>query len=153
MADKLRHDGETPAGPPVTVDVAHTKTRVSLSKIPPQLSEKEFASRGAQKLLREEIDRLDDEVSKLEEKLEAQASKLKESENRYHVADKKVAELETEAKASKEAHTLRELCLIMGAVQIGLATAAWLAWPGQAFLIGIGLLIIAVGMLTRRSTR
>jgi hypothetical protein len=153
MADESAHDDEVLAGPTVSMPVSPSKTRTSLSKIPPQLSEKEFASAAARKLLREELERADAHILELKEELKATALELKESELRFHNSDKQVTELMTEARASQEAQTLRSLCLIMGSVLIGLTTAGWLSWPGQAIVGGVGLLFIAGGLLTRRSSR
>jgi hypothetical protein len=153
MAEELKQEGDTATGQPVPVTVPDSKTRTSLSKIPPQLSEKEFASAGARKLLREELDRLDKEVAELKRKLEAQAAELRGAESKYNAADKRVAELETEARASREAQTLRTIFLSFGSILMGLTTAGWLNAPGQAVAAVAGVLFVSCAVFAGRSKR
>ena len=108
------------------------KSRRSLSKVRRELSEEEFNSPAALRMLIDEVERLDEECADLIDYRE-----------RFYSAERRGAILEEKLKARIASDIIFGTCLAVGAAAIGYAPATWTQQPtGWIFLILGGLLII-----------
>src|SRR4051794_275993 len=85
-----------------------SKSRRALSRLKRELTEEELATSGVQKMLLEEIERVQEEVNELR-LLQAQ----------YHTADKAVAVLTEKLRTKLGAEIISAACLTVGAAAIG----------------------------------
>ena len=139
MIPKDAHDEESeePAGNGVgQVEPLLTKTkRQSFGGLRRQLSEEELSGPGVQKMLLDEIDRLDSEL--------VDAKKMAD---RFHEVDKEVAILREQAKPRNALELISTASLTVGSVALGLVygiednpSLSWVVLAGGVILIGIGL--------------
>jgi hypothetical protein len=114
------------------------KGRQSLSRVRRELSEDELASPAVQRLLIEEIERLEHE-----------SIELKEYRDHFHEADKRAAILEEKSKRSIAGEIIFGTCLSAGAAALGYAPAVWKHPPTGPVAIVFGLVLIITGIISR----
>ena len=106
------------------------KGRSAFKNLRRELTEDELASPAIQRMLIDEIERLE------EENID-----LKEAQNLYHEADKRSAVLEEKLKDRLGQEIMYGSCLAVGAAAMGYAPAIW--GPGRL----TGLIFIALGAI------
>src|SRR2546421_8204425 len=94
------------------------KTRQPFAKLRRELSEEELTSPAVQRLLLDDLERLDREVSELTTYRE-----------RFHAMDKRAAILEQSIKKSLASEIIFGVCLCVGAAALGYAPAVWSNQP------------------------
>ncbi|MYC64844.1 MAG: hypothetical protein F4X12_00760 [Acidobacteriia bacterium] len=116
------------------------KARPAFAGTRRQLSEDELKSSGVQKLLLEEIYKLDQENSVLQNYRE-----------RFHEADKDVAVLQSERKKSAKLEALYSLSLASGSILIGRALPMFESGDsfGAYATGGLGILLLGAAILTK----
>ena len=114
------------------------KGRKSLSKIRRELSDEELSSTAAQRMLVNDIDRL-----------ERENVVLCEFRDRFYSMDKKTALLEERAKKSLAGEMIFGACLTIGAAAIGYAPAVWDSQPSGWISLIFGFLLVMVGIVSR----
>lgn len=112
--------------------------RKALSSARRELSDNELASSAVQKLLLDEIERLE------EENIE-----LCGYRNRYHEVDKKAAVLEQKIKQSMAHEIISVTCLTVGAAAIGYAPKVWSSEPTGYICLAFGILLIIGGIVSK----
>jgi hypothetical protein len=115
-----------------------SKGRQSFSKLRRELSDEELSSPAVQRLLIDEIERL-----------ERDSSELKGFRDRYYEADRKSAVLEVENKISKAHEVMYGVCLTMGAASLGFAPNLWSHQPAGYISIAFGIVLIGGGVASR----
>ena len=124
--------GAQPVAPPVP------KARKALSRLKRELSDDELSSPGVQKLLVEELERVEEEKRELEK-----------YRDKYHTTDRQVAVLEEKLKRTLAGEVLSSGCLTIGAAALGYAPAVWSAQPTGWIALAFGVVLVAVGTLAR----
>jgi hypothetical protein len=115
-----------------------SKGRQSFSKLRRALSDEELASRAVQRMLVDEIERLETVVGD-----------LGEFRKKYHEADRKCAVLEEKNNIAKDHEILYSVCLTLGAAAIGFARTFWGQQPAGYIFITLGLLLIVGGVASK----
>lgn len=108
-AERQTEEPKPSTGAPPATHVK-ARQRTYLQSVGRDLTQKEIAQTGVQKLFLAEIERLDGENAN-----------LRDFRDRFYEADKKVAILEAEKTANRSADKLANICLAVGAA--GLSTA------------------------------
>jgi hypothetical protein len=137
MSDNEQLDQE-PEETKSTKSLVSPKTRKSFSKVRRELTEEELSSTAVQRLLLEDIERLE------EEKIE-----LLTYREQYYQVDKKAAVLDQIAKKSIASDIVFAVCLCVGAAALGYAPSVWNAQPSGYIAIAFGLILIICGIVSR----
>lgn len=114
------------------------KGRRSLSKIRRELSDDELSSPAVQRMLIDEIERL-----------ERENTDLREFRDRFYSADKKAALLEERSKKLLSGEIIFGACLTIGAAAIGYAPAAWSDQPSGYLSLIFGGVLVVGGICSR----
>lgn len=122
-------DSQTHAEPP------SPKGRQSFSKVRRELTEEELSSPVAQRILLDELDRLDNE-----------AMELRSFQERFHAADKRAGILDEKLKRHTALEIISSGALVAGALALGYAPKVWDTGPTGPILIVIGVVLIASGI-------
>jgi hypothetical protein len=112
--------------------------RRSFSKLPRELSEKELASPAVQKMLVDEIERL-----------ELECSELSSFRPKFHEADKRVGVLEERFKTRISIEIIHVGCMVTGAAALGFAPSIWANQPTAWMLTMFGLVLVLAGLLAK----
>lgn len=124
------------------IDAAGTtvsiKSRPSFAKLRRELSEEELSSPAVQRLLLDDIERL-----------ERQAFELTNYRNRFYETDKRTAVLEQRVKKSVASEIVFGVCLCVGAAALGYAPYVWNNQPSGYVSIAFGLVLIIGGIVSR----
>ncbi|WP_163934370.1 hypothetical protein [Paraferrimonas sp. SM1919] len=118
------------------VSTPATKGRQSFRQVRRELTEEELASPAAQRLILDELDRLEEEnVS------------LKRLRTEFHTVDKKASVLNEKLKRHNALDILSSAALAAGSLSLGYAPKVWAAdtATGPIFLV-IGIVLIASGI-------
>ena len=110
------------------------KGRQALSKVRRELSEEESSSPAVQRMLLDDLERL-----------ETEASELREFKDRFHATDKDAAVLRQRLRASGA----RDGSLAVGAALIGLAPSLWPHPPIGWIVVGLGVVLIVLAVAKR----
>lgn len=137
MPSSERPDQEPAVKPEAAVSPV-VKGRQSLSRVRRELSEEELASPAVQRLLVEEVERL-----------ERDCVDLREYRDRYHAAEKEAEILEERSKKSLSGEIIFGVCLSVGAAAIGYAPAVWGQPPSGQIAIVFGVVLIMAGIVSR----
>lgn len=129
-----------PSEPVTTTSVP--KGRQSLARVRRELSEEELSSPAVQRLLVEEIERL-----------ERQAVELTEYRERFHLADKRASILEERAKRSLSGEIIFGVCLCVGAAVLGYAPTLWSSQPSGWMAVALGAFLVIGGIISRAVQR
>jgi hypothetical protein len=115
--------------------LAVSKGRQSLSRIKRELTDDELKSPAVQKLLIDDLDRLDRECSELLDYRE-----------RFHSTDKKVGILQEKLRRSISSEIISSSCFVVGAAALGYTPALWSSQPAGYISIAFGTILIAAGI-------
>ncbi|KQV51334.1 hypothetical protein [Duganella sp. Root336D2] len=128
--------GATPEpGPEPTKGRVRRKALGSLRR---ELSDKELLSPAVQKLLLDEIDRLEEDNTE-----------LAGYRSRFHEADKKSAILE-QKQATSNAHEIISLaCVTVGGAALGYAPSVWSSQPTGGIALAFGVLLVISGIVAK----
>ena len=111
------------------------KGRQALSNVRRELSEEELSSPAVQRMLLDELDRL-----------ETEAGELKEFKDRFYSADKDAAVLGERLRAS----VARDSGLAIGAAMLGLAPSLWPFQPIGWIVVALGVALVVFALLAKR---
>jgi len=114
------------------------KGRQSFTGIRRNLSDSELKSPGVQKMLLDDVDRLEQEVTE-----------LKGFRDRYYEAARKSAVLEVKRKTSNAIETVHVACLAIGSVAIAFAPTIWADQPHAEILLGGGIVLLLGALLAK----
>jgi hypothetical protein len=109
--------------------------RRSLSKLRRELSEEELASSGVQKVLLDEIDRLETDNSKM--------ISLQED---YQKISIDLARLKEKYKNNSSMDIIHIACISLGGISAGYAPSVWNSQPTGWIALIIGVILISVGI-------
>jgi hypothetical protein len=125
---------------PDDVGAAHVvpKARQSLARVRRELSEEELTSPAVQRLLIDEIERLERALS--------DAVVFRDA---YHDVDKRSAVLETKLHQSVAGEIVFGVCLTVGAAAAGYAPAVWAHQPTGWLALGFGGVLVIAGVISR----
>ena len=137
MTDSERPDQE-PKSTETGIPPPAVKGRQSFARIRRELSEEELKSPAVQRLLVEEIERL-----------ERENTKLVEYRDDYFEADKQVGILQERAKASLASEIMYGACMTVGAAAVGIAPVVWSIQPAGIIAIIFGAVLIVGGIASR----
>jgi len=118
--------------------LATIKTRRSLSKLRRELSDDELTSPAVQRLLIDEIERLDRQVSDLETYRRG-----------FYETEKRAAVLEQKVSVSRSSEIIFAVCLCVGAAALGYAPSLWSHQPSGYLSIAFGAILIIGGAISR----
>ncbi|GFO60835.1 hypothetical protein GMST_31600 [Geomonas silvestris] len=135
-------ENETPDQEPEfasdTLHLTPSKGRRAFVNVRRELSDEELSSPALQRVLIDDIERLEKEKFELTEYME-----------KYHEADKKAAVLEEKVKKSLSQDLIFGVSLTLGAAALGYAPAVWSAQPTGWITICFGLILIGGGIASR----
>jgi len=117
------------------------KGRRSFTSVRRDLSEDELGSPAVQKLLLDELDRLEGEV--------VASRGIRE---RFHQADKRASILEEKFKTYSAHEILSNACLAAGSAMLGYAPSAWSTVAAAPIVLAAGVILIA-GALWAKSEK
>jgi len=137
MEQHERPDQE-PAEASQPAEQVPSKGRQSFARLRRELSDEELLSPAVQRLLLDEIDRL-----------ERESSELKVFRDRYYDANRKCAVLEEKNKVSKAQEIMYGVCLTMGAASMGFAPSLWSHQPDGYISLAFGIVLIGGGVASR----
>ena len=134
--DHLDHESEAPeeSGSNKTLK----RRRRSVAKLRRELSEDELSTPGVQKLLIDEIERL-----------ETENSLLSEYRDKYYDSDKSVAILEERDKKKVAVQVMSDACLAVGAAALGLTPFLWSSGPLGLIMVVFGVILIVGSAFTK----
>ena len=122
-----------------TLRLSTTKGRRSFRKVRRELNEEELSSPAAQRLILDELDRLEEENSVLQNVRED-----------FHRVDKKASVLEEKLKKHNALDILSSAALIAGSLTLGYAPKVWNnADATGPLLLVVGVLLIAGGIWSK----
>jgi len=127
-----------PKEPPPGTPTPTPKIRRSLSSVRRELSEEELASPAVQRLLLDELERLDKENAE-----------LCQYRDGYHASDKQIGILQARLAIHKAFEILSAGCLTVGAAALGYAPALWQQQPAGWIAIAFGIVLIAAGIAAK----
>jgi hypothetical protein len=130
-------DQEPEVKPEVT-PTAVVKGRQSFSRVRRELSDEELASPAVQRLLIDEIERL-----------ERDCSEFRDYRDRYHTADTKAQILEVRLKKSLAGEIIFGVCFSLAGAAFGYAPAVWNQPPTGEIAVSFGLILTVTGIVAR----
>ncbi len=117
---------------------APAKARRSFARLRRELNDDELASSAVQRLLLDDIDRL-----------ETETERLQEFRGRYHRADRQCAVLEERSKTSTACDILSGVCLVVGSAALTFAPNLWTQQPSGWICLTLGAALIVGGVAAR----
>lgn len=115
-----------------------TKARRALSALKRELTNEELNSSGAQKLLLDELERLNE-----------QNDILSNYEEDFHRVDKELAVCKEKQKRNIAAEVVSGSCLAIGAAALGYAPAVWAVQPSGWIVLAFGIVLTVSGILAK----
>lgn len=125
-------DGTTPAVP------KGTSGRKSFAKLRRELSDEELSSTAVQRMLLDEIERLDKE-----------RSDLASYRNKFHESDKRAGILEERFKGKIAIEIIHAACITVGAAALGYAPSIWQNQPTALMAAIFGVVLILAGLAAK----
>ena len=141
MVDSERPDQE-PEHSVEDVPIPQQKGRRAFTNVRRELSDEELSSPAIQRMLIDDIERLE------KEKFE-----LIECREKYHEADKRASILQEKVNRSVTQEIVFAVCLTVGAASLGYAPSVWSAQPTGWISIAFGLILIGGGIASRMVKR
>jgi hypothetical protein len=132
------HLDQEPHEPTQEKSSVSIKARRSFSKLRRELSDEELSSPAVQRMLLDEIDRLDKQVSELEQYRKS-----------FYDADKRAAVLEQRTIRSLSSDIMFAICLSVGAAALGYAPALWQHQPTGIISVAFGAILIIGSAVAR----
>lgn len=114
------------------------KARCAFSKVRRELSEEELSSAAVARLLLDEVERL-----------EHQVTELSEFRDRFHKTDTQKAVLEERIRKSIASDIIFGLALTVGAILIGLTPSLWATKPQGPISLALGVVLLGGGVILR----
>lgn len=124
------------------IPVPAQKGRRAFINLRRELSDEELMSPAIQRMLIDDIERLE------KEKFE-----LSEYQDKYYEAEKRAAILDEKVRKSVSQEVMFAVSLTVGAASLGYAPSAWTAQPTGYIAIAFGLVLIAGGIASRMVKR
>lgn len=119
--------------------LSHSKGRKAFRKLRRELSDEELSSPAVQRLLLDDIERL-----------EKENGKLIEFQDSFYAADKGVAVLTEKLKTNVAQDIIFGVCLTVGAALIGLSPSIWTAGKPDGWIsIALGFVLILGGIASK----
>lgn len=115
-----------------------TSGRKSFAKLRRELSDEELSSPAVQRMLIDEIERLDSE-----------RSELHLFRSKFHESDKKAAVLEEKFKQKVSIELIHIACMTVGAAALGLAPSIWTTQPTAWMVVIFGTVLVIVGLVAK----
>ena len=134
------HDDADYEEPPHNKKEAFHKEKIarkSFSKLRRELNDEESLSPGVQRMLIDEIDRL-----------ESQCQENSSYREKYHEVDKRVGVLEEKAKTQISVEIIHIACMTVGAAAIGYAPSIWSSPQGWISLV-FGAVLVICGLVAK----
>jgi hypothetical protein len=125
-------DGATPAVP------KGTSGRKSFAKLRRELSDEELSSPAVQRMLIDEIERLDTE-----------RNDLASFRSKFHDSDKRAAILEERFKGKISIEIIHVACITVGAAALGYAPSIWQNQPTAWMAAIFGVVLIIAGLAAK----
>jgi len=114
------------------------KGRRAFTKIRRELLEDELSSPSVQRMLLDELERLEEEKSS-----------LIDYRSHFHTADKNAAILAEKLKANVSQEIIFGVCLSIGAAVLGYVPSLWDSQPDGYMALGIGIVLILAGIASK----
>jgi hypothetical protein len=124
------------------VEEATPKARRSLSRIKRELSDEELSTSGVQKMLIDEVERLDDENRALQR-----------YRDRYYVTETQAAVLKEKLQSNTAIEVIINAAFAVGAAALGYVPAVWSTQPTGWITLIFGGCLIAAGILAKVARR
>lgn len=134
-ADQVDVEPEEPLTPKQGEVVKGKSGRRSFSKLRRELSDEELASPAVQKMLVDEIERLE------EERVELHTFRTK-----FHDSDKRAAVLEEKFKGKISIEVIHIGCMTVGAAALGYAPSIWEVQPTAWMIAIFGVVLVLAGI-------
>ena len=117
----------------------HSKGRQSFNKVRRELSDDELSSPAVQRLLLDDIERL-----------EKENEKSSVYQDKYHETDKKAAVLNEKLKSNVAQDVIFGVCLTVGAALIGVAPSLWTLDKSYGwYSVALGVVLIMCGIASK----
>ena len=121
------------------VPAPHIKGRKAFNNLRRELTDEELSSPAVQRMLIDDIERLEKETEK-----------LVGYQDRYYSAEKKAAVLDEKLKVQVAQDVTFGVCLTVGAAILGLAPSLWLPDKPHGWIsIGLGVVLIVGGIASK----
>lgn len=112
--------------------------RTSFAKLRRELSDDELAAPAVQKLLLDDIDRLENE-----------ATSLRDFRDKYHLADKQSAILKEKLTIHVSQEVVHLGCFSVGSASLGYAYNLWNSQPAGWIAIAFGVVLVVAGIAAK----
>lgn len=112
--------------------------RRSFSKLRRELSDEELSSPAVQRMLLDEIERLDNELIEVHH-----------FRNRFHTCDKDLAALQERFKSKVSIEVVHVACIVLGGVALGYATSNWGSQPIGWIALVFGAVLVLAGIIAK----
>ena len=134
MTEEEKPDVEPEEGA-ISAGAPSLKGRQSFRQVRRELTEEELSTPAAQRLLLDELDRLDSENNE-----------LKSFQEKFHTADKKAGILDEKLNRHTALEILSSGSLLAGALALGYAPKVWDTGPTGPILVALGVILVAAGI-------
>ena len=132
-------DQEPAASPPIDANLAQSKAkRKALTTLRRDLSDKELTSPAVQKLLLDEVDRL-----------ESENEALSLFRDRFHASDRCVGVLEQKVKIVVGQEIISGACVTIGGALVGYAPNIWSVQAAGPIVLAAGIGLIVLGVFAK----
>lgn len=138
MADSPKIDQDVSPHADEPSQAAQRKTRQAYSKVRRELNEEELQNPSVQRVLVNELDRLEDVVTELQH-----------FRNDFHECDKAKAVLEAAKKQNIAVQIVRDVCFVAGGSLVGIAPSLWKNAPYGLVVLLVGFSLIVCGAVCR----
>lgn len=115
-----------------------TSRRKSFSKLRRELTDEELASPAVQRMLLDEIERLDDALIGNHQYRE-----------KFHTCDKQLGALQAKLKSRLSIEIIHAVCIAVGGASIGYATSNWGAQPAGMLALVFGAVLLVAGFIAK----
>ena len=122
--------------------LSQRKGRQAFRKITRELSDKDLANPAVQRLLLDELDRL-----------EIENDQSRSYQRQFHETDKRVAVLEEKSKMTLGSDIVSLACLAIGAAALGYTPVLWDSQPSGWIALVFGFVLVGSGIAAKVVTR
>lgn len=112
--------------------------RKCLSNLRREMSDEELASPGVQKMLIDEIERLETEVER-----------FRPFQDKFHDADKNLSSLKEKFRYKRSIEIIHIGCLAGGSILIGVSPSLWQFSYSGKFLLGVGFIFVIASLIAK----
>jgi len=132
------HPDQAPEDQLLESFIPPSKGRPSFAKVRRELSEEELSSPAVQRLLLDELERL-----------ERESARLETYQDRYYKADRLCAVYEERSRTTRVNEVLSVVCLTVGSAALGYAPSLWTSQPSGWISIVLGSALIIGGIAAK----